>query len=324
MHDAGRALVGDRERRPCPCAPRVAVDRDLVLGEARVVGTDVAGVVDVDAPVRRRVVTDARSEIGGRLRGEASLCGAQVVDQRLELGRRLLERLHDVGELSQCAASSTTAARGGSPKVQTRSTLTTTSPRLRPRARGRRRDRPCPTGCAAARRPPSPTPAARSAPGAAPAAESTVASSSTAPGRRSTAATGTAPRRSSLTPTTAASATRGIAFERGAHVVGLHLVPAADDGLVGAPDDPDEAVGVDPGEVGGAHPLVGAELRGPGPRATRRRRHRDRCRLGVDDPQRAPGVRAADAAPLGRAELLVVGEVPPRDPAAELGGAVRR
>ena len=47
----------------------------------------------------------------------------------------------------------------------------------------------------------------------------------------------------------------GVALQRGAHVVGHHLEAAADDRLVGAAEDPQEAVGVDAGQVGGADPV---------------------------------------------------------------------
>ena len=50
------------------------------------------------------------------------------------------------------------------------------------------------------------------------------------------------------------AAHRGVALERGPHVVGPHLEAAADDRLVGPAEDPQEAVGVDAGEVGGADP----------------------------------------------------------------------
>ena len=56
---------------------------------------------------------------------------------------------------------------------------------------------------------------------------------------------------------------RGMAFERRAYVVRHHLETAADDGLVGAAQDPQEAVCVDSGHVGGLHPLGGrSELSG--------------------------------------------------------------
>ena len=73
--------------------------------------------------------------------------------------------------------------------------------------------------------------------------------------RSSTIATGVSPRRSSGRPTTAAPCTAGMAFQRGAHIVGHHLEPAADDRLVGAAEDPEESVGVDAGHVGGADPV---------------------------------------------------------------------
>ena len=46
--------------------------------------------------------------------------------------------------------------------------------------------------------------------------------------------------------------------------------------------------------------------------------------VGIDDAQRAAGVRASDAAPLRHRVLLVVGQVPSRDATTELGGAVGR
>ncbi len=63
----------------------------------------------------------------------------------------------------------------------------------------------------------------------------------------------------------------GMALQRGAHVVGQHLEAAADDRLVGAAEDPQEAVGVDAGQVGGAHPV-----RAPVPAA---RLHLEQARL---------------------------------------------
>ena len=87
-------------------------------------------------------------------------------------------------------------------------------------------------------------------------------------------------------PTTAAPRHRGMAFERGAHVVGLHLEAAADDGLVGAAHDPEEAVGVErgPGRWCGSSRVV-AELRGP---------HLEQARL-VGAERRAPSSRVDDA-----------------------------
>ena len=77
-------------------------------------------------------------------------------------------------------------------------------------------------------------------------------------------------------------------LERGPHVVGLHLEAAADDGLVGAAEDPEEAVGVDAGEVGGADPrAVVAELRGLHLEQALRVGAEHAAVVGVDDAQLA-------------------------------------
>ena len=57
------------------------VDGDLVLGEARVVGADVARVVDVRSSVGGRVGTDPRSRIGRHPARERALGGPQVFDE---------------------------------------------------------------------------------------------------------------------------------------------------------------------------------------------------------------------------------------------------
>jgi len=106
-------------------------------------------------------------------------------------------------------------------------------------------------------------------------------------------------------------------------VGGHDLETAADDGVVAAAVEPQERVGVERREVGGAHPAalepscVGAHFE-----------HSDLidvehvARGGVDDAQLGAGVRAPDAAPLGRAPLLMITQRPPGDAAGELGGAV--
>ena len=124
-------------------------------------------------------------------------------------------------------------------------------------------------------------------------------------------------------PTTAAPRTAGCALERGADVVGPHLEAAADDGLVGPAEDPQEAVGVDAGQVGGAHP---AGRRPAGRPCT------SSSALGVRAERlaRCPGRRPAARSPGGRGRRCpawsprsaVVVEVPARDAAAELGGRV--
>jgi len=50
---------------------------------------------------------------------------------------------------------------------------------------------------------------------------------------------------------------RRMALQGSAHVVGHHFEPAANDGLVGAPKDPQEPVRVDARHVGGPHPIRG-------------------------------------------------------------------
>ena len=125
-------------------------------------------------------------------------------------------------------------------------------------------------------------------------------------------------------PTTAAPRTRGMPLERGAHVVGQHLEAAADDRLVGAAEDPEEAVGVDAREVGGADPRAAvAELRGL---------HLEQALLvGAEHGGRRRGRRRAARSPAWARPTLprlvaqncsVVGEVPAGDAAAELGRAV--
>ena len=126
------------------------------------------------------------------------------------------------------------------------------------------------------------------------------------PARSSTAATGTAPSRASATADDRRAAHAGMALERGAHVVGPHLEAAADDRLVGAAEDPQEAVGVDAGQVGGADPVaVVAELAGldlEQPLLVGAERLRRSSASTTRSSQ--PGVGAADAAPLGRPERL--------------------
>ena len=113
-----------------------------------------------------------------------------------------------------------------------------------------------------------------------------------------------------------------MAFQRGAHIVGHHLEAAADDRLVGASQDPQEAVFVDAGHVGRAHPvrrrsqltrldleqarLIGAE----------------RVAVVVDHPQLGAGIGAPHAAPFGRPVLLVIGQRPAGHAATEFGCGV--
>ena len=143
------------------------------------------------------------------------------------------------------------------------------------------------------------------------------------PGRRWTAATGTAPSRSSRHAHDARLDDPGVALERGADHFGLDLVPAPEDRLVGAPTMKRKpSASRRARSVVRTHSSV-AELRGADfeqPDLVGSERGPE---VGVDDPQRAPGVRAPDAAALGRAELLMIGEVPARHATAELGGAVR-
>ena len=82
------------------------------------------------------------------------------------------------------------------------------------------------------------------------------------------------------------TAHRRVALEDSADGVGDHLEAAADDGLVGPAEDPDEAVVVDAGEVGGADPALIGELSGL------------HLQDAVDDAQLAAGVGPADAARL--------------------------
>ena len=113
-------------------------------------------------------------------------------------------------------------------------------------------------------------------------------------------------------------------FEGRAHVVGMDLEAAADDDAVGATDDPEEAVGVDARQIGGADPRgVLAELRGLHLEQPFRVGTEHAAVVGVDDAQRTARVRATDAAALRGPELPVVGQVPAGDAAAELGRGVR-
>ena len=136
-----------------------------------------------------------------------------------------------------------------------------------------------------------------------------------------------APRRAAASArlTTAAPRTRGVALERGADVVGPDLEAAADDRLVGAAEDPEEAVGVDAGQVGGAHPAGRRPAGRPSPRAGPRRRDRaarpSRRRRPAARSRRGPG-RRSPASPPRTARWSL--EVPARDAAAELGGGVGR
>ena len=113
---------------------------------------------------------------------------------------------------------------------------------------------------------------------------------------------------------------RRVALERGAHVLGAHLEPAADDRLVGAAEDPEEAVGVDAGEVRRAHPAAAA----PSCAGL----HLEQA-LGVDAERgrrvsasttrsSQPGCARPTLPRFVRPEASVVGEVPARDAAAEL------
>jgi hypothetical protein len=115
-----------------------------------------------------------------------------------------------------------------------------------------------------------------------------------------------------------------MAFERRAYVVRHHLETAADDGLVGAAQDPQEAVCVDSGHVGGLHPLGGrSELSGfdlqqPGLVGTQRRT------VVVDDPQLRAETGFANAAALVLPVLLVVRKRPTGDTATEFSCGVGR
>ncbi len=117
---------------------------------------------------------------------------------------------------------------------------------------------------------------------------------------------------------------RRVALQRGAHIVGHHLEPAADDRLIGAPQDPQESVRVDARHVGGAHPvrgrsqLAGFDLQKPGlVRA-------QRGAVVVDDPQLRPEAGPAHAAALDVPVLLIVGQRPAGDTATEFRCGVRR
>src|SRR5262249_1783013 len=74
---------------------------ELVAREAGVVVADVPGVVEVDAPVGGRVRTDPGSEVGGRLLRQGVPGGAQLGEERGELGRGCLERQDGADQVAQ-------------------------------------------------------------------------------------------------------------------------------------------------------------------------------------------------------------------------------
>ena len=97
------------------------------------------------------------------------------------------------------------------------------------------------------------------------------------------------------------------------------------DGVIGPAEDPDEAVLVHPGVVGGADPAI------LGPNGRLRRVHRDEpfaaprqfgAGLRVHDPDLDPRAGAACRAPLGFVELLVVRKRPADQAPGKLGRAV--
>ena len=115
---------------------------------------------------------------------------------------------------------------------------------------------------------------------------------------------------------------RLVAFKRGANVVGQHLEPTADDGVIAAPEDVDEAVGVDAGQVGRAHVSLIADLRRTDLEHPFGVDAEHLAGVGVDDAQVISGLDPADAALLGVPEPLVIRHVPPGHRSAELGGRI--
>ena len=110
---------------------------------------------------------------------------------------------------------------------------------------------------------------------------------------------------------TAAPLTAGMALECHPDIVGVDLEATPDDGLIGPAEDPQEPLGIEPGDVGGPDPRgVRAELsrldfENPlviGGQAG--------ARFRIDHPELASGVGPPDAAPLGGPELSVIGQVP--------------
>ena len=116
MHDARRALVGDREGDR-PRGP-VAVDREVVLGEAGVEGADVAGVVEVHPAVARAAGPTRGAGSARHPRGEGVLGPPEIGDQAVDAGSspssastRLVTRRSRSAAASVCGS-------GSAPKVQ--------------------------------------------------------------------------------------------------------------------------------------------------------------------------------------------------------------
>ena len=134
---------------PCPVA-RVPVDGDLVLGEARVVRADVARVVDVGPPVVGRVGAEPRASDRSDTRpASARSAAAQIVDElRAPPGRRCSSAWTSARDAPQQRRDVERLRRAARRRTSTAALASVTAP-LRT-ARAPRRDRPCPTGCAAA------------------------------------------------------------------------------------------------------------------------------------------------------------------------------
>ena len=92
--------------------------------------------------------------------------------------------------------------------------------------------------------------------------------------------------------------------------------------MIAAPEDVDEAVGVDAGQVGRAHVSLIADLRRTDLEHPFGVDAEHLAGVGVDDAQVISGLDPADAALLGVPEPLVIRHVPPGHRSAELGGRI--
>src|ERR1019366_2865521 len=99
VDDPWWSLIGKRERdRTVGPAP---VDHDVVLGEARVVGADVARVVEVHAATAGRGCTDARCRIRRDSRAQGLLHRLQLEDQPVHFGLFAFKSEDQPGEAPQ-------------------------------------------------------------------------------------------------------------------------------------------------------------------------------------------------------------------------------
>ena len=242
----------------------------LVLGKARVVRADVARMVEVDAALagRRRRRPVASLSAGTRVRERASARSRSAMSFSTRRLVALAARAAGRDPAQQRAAASGLRQRLDAEASRSVSTRHRRSRRLRRSAveqrSRRRRGRPCPRRCAACRRRCGSRPAARS---------------ERAPSTRTRAGRPASPRRRRAAVPPRPRAPRRVAgrhdrrrprprtawWRSSAAVMssGTHLEPAADDGLVGASEDPHEPVAVDPREIRRADPAGRPELAGP-------------------------------------------------------------